>query len=147
MEKKIEIKKKIINHLIVNGKKSTSEKIFIKTAKELQKQSDKQFKKLIQLSLIHSSPIFKLHTILNKKRKKKNPREIPAFVSNKYRRVSLAIKFILKTTKNRSSNFFNVLKQEILSNSKFESGAIDRKNDLQIQALLNKRYFSYYRWN
>lgn len=46
MKKKIEIKNKLINHLMVNGEKKTSEKILIKSLKELQKDSQKQSKKV-----------------------------------------------------------------------------------------------------
>ena len=69
--KKIELKNKIINHLILNGKKETGEKILLKSFKELQKSSKKQPKKLIKLALIFSTPIFKIYKITIKKKKKK----------------------------------------------------------------------------
>ena len=56
--KKIKIKNKITNHLMLNGKKKTSEKILLKSFKELQKYSKKQSKKLIKLALIFSTPNF-----------------------------------------------------------------------------------------
>lgn len=71
-QKKIEINNKLINHLVVNGKKTKSEKIVLKSLKALQKVSKKSSKKLFQLALIHSTPVFKLNTITQKKKRRKN---------------------------------------------------------------------------
>ena len=149
MKKKIEIKNKIINHIMTNGKKKTSEKILLSSLKQLQKYSQKQSKKLIQLAIINSTPIFKLHKIRNKKQKKRNKkvREIPAFISNSHTRISLAIQFILATTKKQKTNEFYVkLKQKVLENVQQKGLAVGLKNDSQKQVLLNKRYFTYYKW-
>ena len=61
------IKNKLINHLVVNGKKNKSEKIVCKSFKTLQTISKKSSKKLIQLALISTTPIFKINTIIQKK--------------------------------------------------------------------------------
>ena len=103
MKKNTSIQKKLINHLIKNGEKKTSEKILLKSLKTLQKNSLKKSKKILQLALIHSTPIFKLHKISNKKLKKrtKKVREIPAFISNRQSRISLTIKLILRNIKKK----------------------------------------------
>ena len=67
----IEIKNKLINHLVIKGKKSKSEKIVLESFKTLQLNSKKSSKKLFQLALISNTPIFKINTITQKKRKKK----------------------------------------------------------------------------
>ena len=145
--RKIEIKNKIINHLMLDGKKKTGEKILLKSFKELQKYSKKQSKKLIKLAVIFSTPIFKVHKITNKKRKKKNVKEIPTIITAKKARISLAIKFILNTLKNKKSNYFYTeFNKEILLNVKNEGSAIQIKNEVQKQVLLKKHFFSYYRW-
>ena len=145
--RKIEIKNKIINHLMLDGKKKTGEKILLKSFKELQKYSKKQSKKLIKLAIIFSTPIFKVHKITNKKRKKKNVKEIPTIITAKRARISLAIKFILNTLKNKKSNYFYTeFNKEILLNVKNEGSAIQIKNEVQKQVLLKKHFFSYYRW-
>ena len=69
------IKNKIINHLIINGKKETSEKILKESVKKIQKESKKQLKKIMQLAIINSTPIFKVHKISNKKQKKKKKKK------------------------------------------------------------------------
>ena len=38
------------------------------------------------------------------------------------------------------------LKQELLANAQYKGSAIQIKNELQKQVLINKHYFAYYRW-
>lgn len=143
---KIYVKNKIINHLISNGKKNTSEKLLLKTIKELQKTSLKQSKKLVNLAIILSIPVFKVHKMI-KKTKKKKIREIPVIISSKKARISLSIKFILTTLKEKSLKYFYIkFYQEIFLNIKNESSAILNKNKIQKNALLKKHFFYYYRW-
>lgn len=144
-KKYVEIKNKLINYLVVNGKKNKSEKIIWTSIKTLQTISKKSSKKLLQLALVSSTPIFKINTITKKKRKKKKQKSkiIPAFISNKTSRVSFAIKFIIKTVKNKK----NTLTEEILLSSKGKSSAIETKKEIQKQAFLNRHLFKYYRWH
>lgn len=147
--KRVEIKKKIENHLMQNGEKKTSEKLLLQSLKELQKTSSKQTKNLIKLALTQTTPIFKLQKIENKKQRKKNRKikEVPFFILNNETRLSLAIKFILKVIKKKKAkNFYTKLNQEILQNIKMEGEASEVKNNLQKQVLLNKRYFYFYKW-
>jgi ribosomal protein S7 len=144
----INIQKKLINHLIIDGEKKTSEKILLKSLKILQKNSFKKYKKIFQLALIYSTPIFKLHKISNKKLKKrtKKIREIPAFISNKQLRTSLAIKLVLRNIKKEKNlKFYQELKKEILLNATNKNNTIQLKNDLQKRILNKKRYFLFYR--
>jgi len=166
----MQIRNKLINHIMINGKKKTSEKILLKSFKEIQKNSKKQSEDLIKLAIIHSTPIFKLHRIINKNRKKKKNKknqtfiiklqkiknknkkkkkvkEIPAFITKTISRTSLAIKFILSSIKNKkSNNLYIKLKQEILTAAQSKGPSIELKNNLQKQILLKKRFFTYYRW-
>lgn len=143
--KNIEIKNKLINHLVINGKKNKSEKIIWKSIKTLQINSKKSSKKLLQLALVFNTPIFKINTITQKKRKKKKQKSkiIPAFISNKISRISFAIKFITTIVKNKK----NTLTEEILLSSKGKSSAIDTKKETQKQAFLSRHLFKYYRWH
>lgn len=54
----MKIKTKIVNHFVINGEKKTSEKILLKSFKELQKFSRKQSKMLIKLALVCTTPVF-----------------------------------------------------------------------------------------
>jgi ribosomal protein S7 len=145
---KLEIKSKIISHLLVNGEKKTSENSLLKSFKELQKQSNKSTKKLVQLAIVYSLPIFKLHKMTQKKKRRKQVREIPAFILNEKARISLAIKFIIASVKKKTADHFHVkLKHEILLNSQNKGDAAVVKNELQKQVLLKKRFFRFYRWH
>ena len=144
-DKNIEIKNKLINHLIVNGEKNKSEKIVWKSIKTLQRVSKKSSKKLLQLALISSTPVFKINIITQKKRKKKKQKSkiIPAFIPTKTSRISFAIKFIVATVKNKKST----LSEEILFSSKGKGTAIETKKETQKQVFLNRHLFKYYRWH
>lgn len=145
----IQIKTKLLNHLTKSGEKSTSEKILLKSLKKLQKESNKQTKEIIKTALIHSTPVFKVHVIENKKQRKKNRKikKIPYFIVNNNARISLAIKFIMEVIKKKKSKpLYSKLKHEILLNSQQKGESIEIKTELQKQVLINKRYFNFYRW-
>lgn len=149
-KKNIEIKNKLINHIIINGKKNKSEKIIWKSFKTLQTISKKSSKRLLQLALVSTTPIFKINTITQKKRKKKKQKSkiIPAFISNKASRISFAIKFIVSTSKKtKKQKLLKQLSEEILLSLKNKSTAIEMKKDKQKQAFLNRHLFKYYRWH
>jgi small subunit ribosomal protein S7 len=148
--KKLSIKKKLLNHLMKNGEKKTSEKIFLQSLKEIQKTSLKQTKSLVKTALINTAPIFKLHTIKNKKQKKKNRKikTVPFFIYNNLARISLAIKFIIDTVaKRKTTKFFIKLNEEILLSSKQQSETIQMKDYIQKKVFAHKRYFKFFRWN
>lgn len=146
----MKIKTKLINHLMLNGKKETGEKNLLKSIKELQKNSSKKSHGVVQLALIYSTPVFKLHRIKNKNRKKNKSnrfREIPGFIKNKEARTSRAIKFILLNTQKKGESFFKKFNKEIFKNVKNKGNSIETKNELQKNVLTKKHFFLYYRWN
>lgn len=144
------LENKIVNHIMIDGKKKTSEKLFLKSFKHLQINSTKQTKKVLQLCLINATPIFKLHQSSNKrvKKKKRKIRITPVFISSMPNRLSLGIKFIVKNIRKKKSNknFYNELTQEILllSENKGFISSITKENCKKI--LLNKKYTKHYRW-
>lgn len=147
MTKKLYIKQKIFNHLIINGKKETCEKIFLKSSKLLQKSLIKNNTKIIKTGIVNTSPIVNVKQVKLKKGKNKNIKEYP-YILGYNDRISLAIKFIIKTVKKKEKNSIYLhtnLKQEIIANSQNDSNATKRKEDLQKQTFLNKKY-AYYRW-
>lgn len=147
----MKITSKIINHLVLNGKKETSETNLLKSIKELQKNSSKKSHNIFQLALIYSTPIFKLHRIKNKRRKKnKNEKfkEIPGFIKTSQARTSLSIKIILMNIKkNKGQTFYKIFNNEILLNAKKIGNSLETKNEIQKKILNKKHYFRYYRWN
>jgi ribosomal protein S7 len=134
-----------------NGKKQTSEKILLKSFKKCQQSSKKQTKKIFQLALIYSAPLFKLHEISHKKlkkRKKSKIRIIPAFMSKPFTRISLGIKYILTNISKQKAgqSFFNKLSKEIFLINTTKGNNLEIKKEIQKKTLLNKKRFKYYRW-
>ena len=147
----LKIKNKFANHLMFSGKKQNSEKILLKSFKKFQQSSKKQTKKIFQLALIYSTPIFKLHESSNKKlkkRKRSKTRIIPAFMPKPLTRISLGIKYILASISKKHTQkvFYNKLYHEVLLISKTKGNNLEIKKETQKKTLLNKRYFKYYRW-
>ena len=140
----MQIKDKLVNFLMINGNKKTSEKLLIKSFKKLQKDSQKQSSKLVQLALINSTPILKLHVHKIKKKRKKKIKEIPVFISNINHRTSSAIKLIISNKNNKTNKFFNELKEEILLASQKKGLGIETKANTQKQiVVLKKKNFSF----
>lgn len=146
--KAFNLKSKIINTLMVSGKKKTGEKILLKFAKLLQKSSNKNFKNLVQLAIINSTPTFKLNEQVVKKGKRKSVRSTPSFITSDSLRIMASLKFIVNAvSKNKTSaHFYENLVNEVLASSAVKSQAVDKKNELQKQILINKRYLSKFRW-
>jgi ribosomal protein S7 len=132
--------------LLLDGGKSTSEKIVLQSFKELQRFSRKQSTKLVQLAIIYSMPTFKIHKHINKSRKKKYAKEIPILVIAKKTRISLAIKFILKNMRHDKLNCFCArFRAEILFTAQNEGYAVQVKNEVQKQVLLKKHFFFFFK--
>lgn len=146
--KTFDLKSKIINTLMISGKKKTGEKILLKFAKLLQKSSNKNFKNLVQLAIINSTPTFKLNEQVVKKGKRKSVRSTPSFITSDSLRIMASLKFIVNAvSKNKTStHFYENLVNEVLASSAVKSQAVDKKNELQKQILINKRYLSKFRW-
>jgi ribosomal protein S7 len=142
------LKTKIISTLMVRGKKKTGEKILLKFAKLQQKSTSKSLKSIVHLAIINSTPTFKLNEQISKKGKRKAIKSIPSFIKNDSLRVMTSLKFIKNAvTKNKSSaSFYQSLAAEIMASSTLKSQAIEQKNELQKQILVNKRYLSKFRW-
>lgn len=142
------LKTKIINVLMISGKKSTGEKILLKSAKKLQKLSTKHFKTLVQMAIINSTSTFKLNEQVVKKGKRKTVRSIPSFVPTDQFRTMLSLKLIKNAAfKSKNSNeFYESLSNEILTASSLKGQSINIKTDLQRQILANKRYLAKFHW-
>jgi ribosomal protein S7 len=147
MIKKLYLKHKIFNHLMINGNKETCENILLKSSKLLQKSLIKNNQEVIKIGIINSSPVVNVKQVKLKKGKKKTLKKYP-FVLDLENRIALAIKFILKTVKQKEKKSFYLytnLKQEIESNSQNDGSAVKLKENLQKDSLSNKKY-AYYRW-
>lgn len=137
--KKKSLKLTILNLLMLNGNKNTSEKLLIKSFKLLQKNTKKDFKLILKSSIKNLSPT--VSTLRVKKRKLVTT--VPFFLT-KQKRLIYAIKAILSTSA-KSSNKQFLLYQELLQASKNKGNLKSKIKELQSTAFINKN-FSNYRW-
>ena len=145
-----ELRNKLMNLATKNGKKQKSEKNIAKSFKAAQKFQKKNHGKLTKLSILNAIPVFQIVKLTNKKRRKKSVKEVPTFVSNYNSRVSLSLKYLIKTanskTLNKQQTFLEKFKNELLLGAKSENQAYAIKHNFQTKALAEKKYFRYYRW-
>jgi len=137
------LKLNIFNQIMVKGNKQTSEKLFLKCLKNIQKlHNKKNFEELIKIGLINSSPIIYLKYI---KRKRRQTVEFP-FLLTLNSRLSYGIKFILRNSKlKRSTHFYKQLNLEVINSSKNISQSVEKRVNIHQQAFLKKK-FANYRW-
>lgn len=145
-----ELRKKLINNVTQDGKKQTSEKNVAKSFKAAQKSQKKNHGKITKLSVLNTIPIFKIIRLTDKKRRKKSIREIPTLVSNYNSRVSLGLKYLIKSvnssTPNKENTFLKNFKNELIAGAETENQAVTIKQNFQMKAVNEKKYFRYYRW-
>nr|YP_009495451.1 ribosomal protein S7 [Eunotia naegelii]AWQ64098.1 ribosomal protein S7 [Eunotia naegelii] len=147
-KQKFKLKSKIINHQIKNGNKRTCEKTLLKCLKSFQKTLFKNYKKVVQLAIINTTPIFLLKEIKKLKKRRKKETIIP-FIPKKNLRISYSIKnIILEALKKKSfsvKNYKNLAQEMLLSASK-KSETTKKKNEIQEQALKRKKQLARFRW-
>lgn len=143
----ISLKNRIENLLMKNGNKKTGEKILTKSLKIIQKKSTKQHKKIIKLSLLNITPSLKINKKIIKKGKKKTSTILTRFIKTKSLRNNLAVKYLKEcASKQKFYNFSGQIAEEILNASDFKGYSVEKKSEIQKQALLNKRYLFKYKW-
>lgn len=146
----VELRRKLINNITKNGNKHMSEKALNKSLKATQKSEKKNHSKITKLSIVKTVPTFRIIKLTDKKRRKKSIREIPSLVSSYKSRISLGLKYLIATATTgvhtKQSAFFHKFNNELLSGAYSENSAIATKNNSQIKALNEKKYFRFYRW-
>ena len=137
------LKQSIANLIMINGNKRTSEKVFFKTLKSIQKnQLKKNFEAILKTSLVNSSPLLYVKQI---KRKRKRTVEFP-FLLNSKLKMSYGIKFlVMNSKKNRAKSFYKSFNTELINSSKKTSLSFKQKLELHKEGFA-KRKFANYRW-
>lgn len=137
------LKQSIANLIMINGNKRTSEKVFFKTLKSIQKnQLKKNFEAILKTSLVNSSPLLYVKQI---KRKRKRTVEFP-FLLNSKLKMSYGIKFlVMNSKKNRVESFYKSFNTELINSSKKTSLSFKQKLELHKEGFA-KRKFANYRW-
>ena len=133
----------ICNHIMENGNKQTSEKLFLKSVKNLQKtENKKKLEDILKTSVINSSPVIFLKQI---KRKRKRTVEFPFLLIAKSR-VSYGLKFILNNCKkSQIRSFYKQFNVELINSSKFLSSSFKKRVSLHQESFAKKK-FANYRW-
>ena len=137
------LKTKIYNHFMLQGNKSTSEKVFLKSFKILQKNMNKDHKNLFKLAITNVAPIIQMKQI--KKKKRKTVKEFP-FVLNQKNRITISIKSIIKTANRKAnSKVYKKFFAELLAIAQNKSEILKIKETNHEQALTKKKYI-FFRW-
>ena len=146
--KTLNIKQKIYSLLMKNGKKQTSEKLFLKSLKLLQKHSKIEDSLVIlKTSIINNSQLTKIKIInRNKKRKNKHNISFPYLLTFN-QKIFISLKTLInnsRTNKNSKQTFENLF-IEILETCNKQSKHLEQINTHHNEAFLKKK-FSHYRW-
>jgi len=144
---KFKLKSKIVNHQLKNGNKRTCENALLQSLKFFQRVSTKNYKHIILLAIINATPIFLLKNIKQLKRRKRRERLIP-FIPKEEFRISYSIKNLIKEALKKSVAIksYKSLAQEMLSGGHKKSEALNKKNEIQEQALKSQKQLSRFRW-
>lgn len=147
-KKKQNLRDKVLNTIMISGKKRTAENILLRSFKYIQRTTHKNYVQLLQQAVVNATPTLKLDKQRIKKGKRKSVKEIPAFITNESLRTVASLKLIKKTTLNNSDakTFYQKFAKEILQTSKSNSQSIVKKTELHKQALLKKRFLKKFKW-
>jgi len=133
--------KKFINILMVNGKKSTAERIFLESLVLIQSTLKQNSVKTVSLSINNVKPVVEIRSVRMRGANYQVP--IPLTES---RKISLAIKWIVATAKKKQGSSMKIkLKDELIAASQNHGESVKKK--LTIHKLANaNRAFAHYRW-
>lgn len=136
--------KKIVTRLLIKGKATTSERIWLNILKKFYKSLTKNHKKCINKALVNFTPLLKTKQ-LKQKKKRFSLKEFPYIVKNK-NRISFALKFFLNKRKEKIGMKIHIkLIDELIAAAKNIGTNINHKKSLYEYAFIKKKYF-YYRW-
>ena len=132
---------KFINGLMLDGKKSTAERIFYEAADILEERSGQPGVNVFKQALSNAKPALEVKS----RRVGGATYQVPIEVRPE-RRQALAIKWLIGFARNRSEKTMGErLAAELLAASRSEGGTIKKKDDTHRMAEANKA-FAHYRW-
>jgi len=132
------IKNTLIDMIISEGRKETSEIIFKKSLKTIQKGVFKRTKSFLRLFVINSIPLILL-------KNKNSSIQIPYFLNSKYR-TKYSIKHIVKILRaQKHKSFYLKLSDEIIDLKKKKGSVFEFKNERHKNSFLKKKT-AHYRW-
>jgi len=134
---------KLINYLMINGKKSVAEGLVYKVFDELKKQSDDPLK-LLHLAIENVSPIHEV-----KPRRLGGASYLVPIEVRRERKLKLALNWIIDAAKARANKEYHTFDKklliEIVEASKNQGAAVAKKQQTEKLADANKA-FSHLKW-
>ena len=132
---------KFICSMMWDGKKSTAQKIFYHTMKQLQERANDDALKLFKKAVENCKPVLEVKTRRVGGANYQVPVEVP-----QNRRASLAIRWLINYARSRPEKGMpEKLTAELLDAANNRGGAIKKKDDVHRMAEANKA-FAHYRW-
>ncbi len=132
---------KFINNLMLDGKKSTAEKIFYDAVEYLEQRSGQPGVQAFEQALNNAKPALEVKS----RRVGGATYQVPIEVRPE-RRTALAMRWIISFARARSEkSMAERLGAELLAASRGEGGTIKKKDDTHRMAEANKA-FAHYRW-
>ena len=132
-------KKKLVNSIMLHGSIESSEKIFQKTFKIIQKKTIKSSALLVKVALKNANMSIAHATI----KKRKSKISMPFFIK-KRKRFSYLIKLISSVSKSTGS-ILKGLSKELLNLSSNKGNLVEKIKLINQQSSANKT-FSHFRW-
>ena len=132
---------KFINTMMWGGKRSTAQSIFYHAMQNLQSKGGDEAIKLFKKAVENTKPLLEVKT----RRVGGANYQVPVEV-NPFRRQSLAIRWLLQYSRERSGKtMVDKLADELIDAANARGGAIKKKEDVHRMAEANKA-FAHYRW-
>ena len=132
---------KFICSMMWDGKKSTAQKIFYHTMKQLQERANDDALKVFKKAVENCKPVLEVKTRRVGGANYQVPVEVP-----QSRRTSLAIRWLINYARSRPEKGMpEKLTAELLDAANNRGGAIKKKDDVHRMAEANKA-FAHYRW-
>jgi small subunit ribosomal protein S7 len=132
---------KFICSMMWDGKKSTAQRVFYGAMDQMAKKTNDDALKLFKKAVENAKPLLEVKT----RRVGGANYQVPVEV-NPFRRQSLAIRWILQYSRERSGKtMVDRLADELIDAANARGGAIKKKEDVHRMAEANKA-FAHYRW-
>ena len=132
---------KFICSMMWDGKKSTAQRVFYSAMDQIAKKTNDDALKTFKKALENAKPVLEVKT----RRVGGANYQVPVEVNN-FRRQSLAIRWILQYSRERSGKTMtDKLCDELIDAANARGGAIKKKEDVHRMAEANKA-FAHYRW-
>ena len=131
----------VINKVMIDGKKSTAERIVYEALDQLSRRSGKEPTEALEESIRQLTPVLEVRS----RRVGGATYQVPVEVPQRRAR-TLAVRWLVTFARNRNEKSMSErLAREIMDASSQQGGAFKRKDDIYRMAQANKA-FAHYRW-